>query len=265
MTRWKRPVRHVLIVLFREDRLDSHTYRVPLWLLRAAAVFLALLAVLVLLGVAFYAPLARTAGRVPGLTREIERLWAENAQVVELATTLDSVEAGYERLRRMVGADVVPDPGAMAGAVLAARLTAPPPGIIRFVATTMPTYWPLDERGYVTRGASDSVTSGDEPHPGLDIAVREGSLVRATASGMVLEAGEASDYGLYVLLRHADGYESMYGHLSRITVRQGETLEAGGVVGLSGNTGRSTAPHLHFEIRRDGRSIDPATLVKEVS
>lgn len=265
MTRRKRPVRHVLIVLFREDRLDSHTYRVPLWLLRGAAAALVVLAVLVLLGVAFYTPLARSAARVPGLVREVERLRAETAQVAELAVTLDSVEAGYERLRRMVGAGVALEPGVLAATDVAATLTVRAPGTVRFVATTLPTYWPLDEPGFVTRGASDSVTAGDEPHPGLDIAVREGSLVRATAAGMVLEAGEARDYGLYVLLRHADGYESMYGHLSRITVRQGETLDAGAVVGLSGNTGRSSAPHLHFEIRRDGRSIDPATMVKEAS
>jgi len=263
----KRPVRHALIIYFREDRVDSRTYRVPLWGVRAAAGGLAAMAVLVLLAVALYTPVTRAAGQVPTLTREVDRLRAENAQVTELARALDSVEAGYLRLRRMVGADLVPDPADLAGAAYESPgITAMLPGIMRYVSgVATPTYWPLEEAGYVTRGASDTAAAGDEPHPGLDIAVRVGSVVRATAAGTVVEAGRASDYGLYVLLRHTGGYESMYGHLSRLTVGNGTTVGAGEVIGLSGNTGRSTAPHLHFEIRRDGRSIDPATLVKEDS
>ena len=66
-----------------------------------------------------------------------------------------------------------------------------------------------------------------------------------------------------MLLEHPQGYESMYGHLSRVIVAPGDSVRAGQVIGLSGNSGRSTAPHLHFEIRRGGQSIDPLTLVRE--
>jgi len=68
---------------------------------------------------------------------------------------------------------------------------------------------------------------------------------------------------LYVLLRHPGSYETMYGHASRLLVREGDVVAAGQVIALSGNSGRSTAPHLHFEIRRDGRSIDPLTVLRE--
>jgi murein DD-endopeptidase MepM/ murein hydrolase activator NlpD len=261
---WRRPMRHVLIVLFREDKLDSHTWRVPLWALRAGAGVLGALVLLALLGVAFYGPVASTAARVPGLTREVDRLRAENTRVLELAAALDSVEAGYARLRAMVGADIAPDPAALTQRVfVAAPIVARLPGEQRYtVAPGIPAYWPLDDQGYVTRGTVDT-TGVDEAHPGLDIAVREGTIVRATAGGTIVEAGDARDYGLYVLMRHAEGYESMYGHLSRILVQAGQVLPAGSALGLSGNTGRSTAPHLHFEIRRAGRPVDPATLVKE--
>jgi murein DD-endopeptidase MepM/ murein hydrolase activator NlpD len=68
---------------------------------------------------------------------------------------------------------------------------------------------------------------------------------------------------LFVLLRHPAGYETMYGHLSRLVAAEGDEVQAGQVIGLSGNSGRSTAPHLHFEIRRDNKTVDPLDLVKE--
>jgi murein DD-endopeptidase MepM/ murein hydrolase activator NlpD len=79
----------------------------------------------------------------------------------------------------------------------------------------------------------------------------------------VAQAGQDPEYGFFVLLDHADEYQTMYGHLSRILVTQGSTVASGEVIGLSGNTGRSTAPHLHFEIRQRGSSLDPMTMVKE--
>jgi murein DD-endopeptidase MepM/ murein hydrolase activator NlpD len=120
----------------------------------------------------------------------------------------------------------------------------------------------LDEAGYLTRG---QVKAGgrDEAHPGIDIAVSVGSLVRASGGAIVRQAGEDPEYGFFVLLDHPDDYQTMYGHLSRILVTQGVTVEPGEVIGLSGNSGRSTAPHLHFEIRQRGQSLDPLTMVKE--
>jgi murein DD-endopeptidase MepM/ murein hydrolase activator NlpD len=127
---------------------------------------------------------------------------------------------------------------------------------------SVPRHWPLDERGIVTRGTvGDSADA--EQHTGLDIAVAAGTPIRASGGGVVVQAGEDPEYGLNVLLSHPDGYESMYGHASRLLVNTGDTVPAGQVVALSGSTGRSTAPHLHFEIRHDGRSIDPRTLVQE--
>ena len=116
--------------------------------------------------------------------------------------------------------------------------------------------------GFVTRG---QVRPGDpaESHPGIDIAVPAGTPVRAAGGGVVEAAGTDPAYGLFVLLRHSGGYETMYGHASRVLVRDGDSIQAGQVIALSGNSGRSTAPHLHFEIRREGKSIDPLTVVKQ--
>lgn len=94
-------------------------------------------------------------------------------------------------------------------------------------------------------------------HSGADIAAPLGMGVRATADGLVMRAGPLGSYGLLVTIRHADGYETRYGHLSRVLVRPGAAIRKGDLVGQVGSTGRSTGPHLHYEIRHLGRVIDP--------
>jgi murein DD-endopeptidase MepM/ murein hydrolase activator NlpD len=186
--------------------------------------------------------------------------------VQELAAALNRAEANYQELRQLLGVRS-PQPGASpvetAQLMRALPVRARAPAATRYESgQSTPSHWPLDDRGFVTRG---QVRAGDpdESHPGIDIAVPIGSLVRAAGGGVVATAGTDPDYGLFVLLRHPDGYETMYGHASRLLVREGDSVPAGQVIALSGNTGRSTAPHLHFEVRRAGKSLDPLTLVKE--
>lgn len=95
-------------------------------------------------------------------------------------------------------------------------------------------------------------------HNGLDLAVPVGTPVLAAAAGTVIKTGfEADGYGNYVKTAHDGNYASIYAHLSEIWVKNGQVVEAGQQIGLSGSTGFSTGPHLHFEIRRDNQAIDP--------
>jgi len=94
-------------------------------------------------------------------------------------------------------------------------------------------------------------------HAGIDLALPEGTPVYAAAGGRVVLAGTQAGYGLLVVVDHADGYTTYYGHLSRVGVVPGQYVEAGQLIGRSGNTGLSTGPHLHFEIRKDGSPVDP--------
>ena len=96
-------------------------------------------------------------------------------------------------------------------------------------------------------------------HPrGIDIGVSH-VPVRAAAAGEVVFAGgdPCCSYGYYVVIRHSDGYETLYAHLSRFDVTSGQRVERGQVLGISGNTGLSTGPHLHFELRRNGNVLNP--------
>ncbi len=94
-------------------------------------------------------------------------------------------------------------------------------------------------------------------HEGTDFRAATGDNVRSTAGGTVTVAGPYGGYGRMVEIDHGNGITTRYGHLSRILVGEGDVISAGTLVGLAGSTGRSTGPHLHYEIRIDGRAIDP--------
>lgn len=257
--------RGVTIVIQRDGTARSRTVHIPRWALRLGALAATLLLIALGLIGTLYLPIVRAAARVPGLERQVARLAADNARVRELSAALDSVEQRYAQVRQMIGADIVRDPLALASALpLAPSVFARLPGSLPplDIGPSAPRGWPLDEAGYVTRGQIGTGGS-DEAHPGLDIAVPIGTIVRASGGATVNQAGEDPEYGLFVLLDHPEGYQSMYGHLSRILVGGGSTVVRGEAIGLSGNSGRSTAPHLHFEIRQGGTSLDPRTMVKQ--
>jgi murein DD-endopeptidase MepM/ murein hydrolase activator NlpD len=262
---------HITIVVHADGALASRTLRIPRWAFRGAVAGGIGLGVLILLGLALYVPITAAAARVPGLLREVERLEGENQKIGQLVAALDSAERRYDRIRAMMGADIVPEPVQLAGTLPVAPAVRARVSTARRVleaGPSQPTHWPLDDPGYVTRGQAFPGPGGNsdqETHPGIDVAVPTGSAVRAAGGGTVLQTGEEAEYGLFVLLEHPAGFQTMYGHLSRVTVAAGQAVDAGQVIGLSGNSGRSSAPHLHFEIRHDGQPIDPRTLVKEQS
>ena len=97
-------------------------------------------------------------------------------------------------------------------------------------------------------------------HKGTDIALAYGHEVQAAASGRVAFAGEQPGYGLTVVIDHGAGLETRYAHLSGYSVRAGDAVGSGQVVARSGNSGRSTGPHLHFEVLQGGRAVDPKTM-----
>jgi murein DD-endopeptidase MepM/ murein hydrolase activator NlpD len=261
--------RDVTLVVHVDGDLASRQYRFPLWLFEAGKWGGIVVAVLIVLFFTFAGPITRNAAKVPGLRREVTRLEQENARVQQLAAALNRAEASYQELRAILGARApqrttpsgpAGDPDPMrAGPV---RATAPAAARRYPDGPSAPAFWPLDTRGFVTRGQTRSSTTS-ETHPGIDVAVPVGTPIRAAGGGTVEAAGTDPDYGLFVLLRHPDGFQTMYGHASRLVVREGESVAAGQVIALSGSTGRSTAPHLHFEVRREGRSLDPLTVVQE--
>jgi murein DD-endopeptidase MepM/ murein hydrolase activator NlpD len=97
-------------------------------------------------------------------------------------------------------------------------------------------------------------------HSGVDLAAPRGTAIYAAGDGTVEKAGWSSGYGQFTLVRHSNGYETGYGHQSKIIVKPGEKVRQGQIIGYVGSTGNSTGPHLHFEIRVNGRYVDPLSV-----
>ena len=103
----------------------------------------------------------------------------------------------------------------------------------------------------------DPITGGRAFHAGLDFRTPTGTPILASADGEVIHAGRMGGYGNLVELRHANGLKTRYAHLSKIKVKKGQRVDAGMMIGAAGSTGRSTGPHLHYEVRSGERALDP--------
>ncbi len=103
--------------------------------------------------------------------------------------------------------------------------------------------------------------SAIETHKGLDIRAPMGAPVKATAKGNVHFAGVKGGYGNCIILKHGNGFETLYGHLSKIWVKAGQKIEIGQQIGNVGSTGRSTGPHLHYEVHKNGQRINPESFL----
>ena len=122
----------------------------------------------------------------------------------------------------------------------------------------LPSRWPV--RGAVNSefGTRHSPwTSGMEFHSGIDIRASQATPVYAPASGTVALSGPHQEYGTTIILDHGQDIRSLYGHLSRLNVQPGQRVERGGLIGWTGNTGRSSGPHLHYEILVRGQAVNP--------
>jgi len=105
---------------------------------------------------------------------------------------------------------------------------------------------------------TDPFTKVTKMHEGMDFTARTGTPVFATGNGVVVRAdNKVSGYGQHIVIRHGFGYETLYGHLSAYHCRPGQRVKRGQLIGRVGSTGRSEAPHLHYEVRKDGRVVNP--------
>jgi murein DD-endopeptidase MepM/ murein hydrolase activator NlpD len=170
---------------------------------------------------------------------------------VALSSAFSSPDATFGVIKDLLGA-------------LESRLDSARSGIEhrRELAAATPSIWP------VTGWLSSSFGRRRDPfngsaafHDGIDIVADRGEPVFATADGEVVKAGYSGDYGNLVVVKHSFGLETRYGHLTRAAVRPGQAIHRGDVIGYVGSTGRSTSPHLHYEIWLNSRLINPLRLL----
>jgi len=125
----------------------------------------------------------------------------------------------------------------------------------------VPHLWPIkDGLGYISSWFGSSRSKGGgrtRVHKGVDIIVPRGTSVISTADGVVRLSRPMNGYGLLIVIEHADGIYSAYGHLSELLVKVGDIVKGGDIIGLSGATGRVTTPHLHYEVRKGEKAMNP--------
>ncbi len=188
---------------------------------------------------------------------------------LELVRTRVTVEAEWDYDQRRYGAP----PAELAALVavrtgrLAARIDTARAVGMAFTARAAPgrLRWPLEQAGISSPFGPrvDPFDGTRRMHRGLDLAAPRGELVSAAAAGWVVRAGPAGGHGLMVEVRHAGDLTTRYGHLSAILCAPGEPVALGQAVGLVGQTGRSTGPHLHFEVWQGGLASDPLRFLIE--
>lgn len=157
--------------------------------------------------------------------------------------------------------DAVPEKGSEIGKVIStpapsSKLDAPTSGQDEIPDFQLPVQAPMSSAFGIRR---DPFSHQNRFHKGIDLAAPEGMTVVPALPGTVVSAGFEKGYGNTVLVRHEGGLETRYGHLGTINVRVGDSVSSQDVIGTIGSTGRSTGPHLHFEVIHEGRPVDPAS------
>ncbi len=252
------------IIVVPHDLKKTRTVRIPYTLFYAIVGILAAgFAIMVVFAATYGALLLKVQeGRM--YKHQLEEIQKRQEQIVELRRNVAQLRSMNLQVRRMLGLVVTPDDSA---AILQAERgkTAMPEGLRSEQAAMLraiPTFWPV--RGFITKRYSRA--EGDKQtifHSGIDIAVDRGAPVRAAASGYVIEAGWNDSYGSYVQIDHGYGIKTLYAHADMLVVSKGERVAQGQTIAYSGNTGRSTAPHLHFQVTQNNVPVDPLKYLLE--
>ena len=193
----------------------------------------------------------------------------DTQETYTVAVPISDLQQVWQNLQRLTGTEVTPEQQANADSVY---------NIVKYGVSTGTEGWipgadvpfigadgfcsPIGA-GWESRVTSefgyrrDPFTGETRGHTGMDLAVPTGTPVRAALPGTVTAAQYHSSYGYYVMIDHGSGLSTLYAHNSQLLVRVGQTVEAGDIVSLSGSTGRSTGPHLHFEVRVSGQRTNP--------
>ena len=257
--------RHTRIILVPDNEQSAREYGIS----RPVVVFLLLL-VIVFTG--FLALLMHSFATkhderqaIAVLESQLNKAHSEVQVAHELAAHLEDMRQAQEQLLMMLGVEGI---GAAEGDTLMAVWADQTPGssaesmkrAASVVQSPRPDRWPA--AGFVTQEfIVGSVARSIKPHQGIDIAGPADGPIVAAARGTVARTGFDEFLGNYVEIQHGMGYLTVYGHCSRVAVNTGDRVAAGQVVAYVGNTGQTSATHLHFEIWEQGEAIDPRQIV----
>jgi murein DD-endopeptidase MepM/ murein hydrolase activator NlpD len=246
------------IIVVPHDLKNTRTFRIPYVMFYTIVGVLAAGLTIMIVFAANYGSLLLKAQEGRMYKHQLEELQKRQEGITELRRNVAQLRSMNLQVRRMLGLAVTPaDSAAMSRAERARGgrgegYRNDQVSMLRAI----PTFWPV--RGFITNRFN--VADGSKEgifHSGIDIAVDRGTPIRAAASGYVIEAGWNDSYGYYVQIDHGYGIKTLYAHADMLVVSKGERVAQGQTIAYSGNTGKSTAPHLHFQVTQNNVPVDP--------
>lgn len=258
-------MKYFSFIVVPHDDSKMRNYRVSYRLLTALIAVAILCVVTAIFFLATYGNILVQAHRAVGLAAENRLLRERNAQIDSLRTELVRLQTMGIQIKKMLGVGL-----SVEDSILVANLSPLVNSPIisddeemteaarteqQLLLKAVPSLWPL--KGYVTR---EFYTTGGEQspryHPGMDIAARRNTPIRAAAEGVVVSSGWDDTYGFSIVIDHGFGIHTLYGHNARNLVKAGDRVTRGQTIAFVGSSGKSTAPHLHFEVRKNGVPVD---------
>ncbi len=247
--------KYYTLMLIPDGTENRKGIRIRQWFFKFVVTFFILLQVSIIVFFLFYGKIVTRAAEADAFEKENERLVKYQYKVQLLEKNLIEARDIVTRLTKLAGIDIsfpeLPDDSTLFASFDKSRNALVPRS--NTTDFSMPSGLPIT--GFISQ---DFIAEeGAHFHPGVDIACAEGLPVLATAKGIVLYADFDSTYGYMVVVEHNDSTTTVYGHNKELLVEVGDNILAGGRVALSGNTGKSTAPHVHYELRINNKPIDP--------
>jgi murein DD-endopeptidase MepM/ murein hydrolase activator NlpD len=243
------------IIVVPHDVKKTRTYRIPYRVLYFILAMLGVGFVAIVVFIATYGNLILKTNEMISMQRQLDELRERNSKMRQVVINMGRIQGMSEQINTMLG---IRDTLNKSGFVRRAGPAAERDNgrVASSLLQTAPSFWPV--RGFITRGFNISVSEqSGEYHNGIDIAVEKGEPVRAAASGYVVESGWDEILGYAIEVEHGNGLRTIYGHNERVVVKKGERVARGQTIAYSGNSGRSTSPHLHFAVKRNNIFVDP--------
>jgi murein DD-endopeptidase MepM/ murein hydrolase activator NlpD len=264
--------KYINILIIPEGQEPSHNYRVSVNKLKIIGGAISLWILILVAGTIFLGGTIRKARLADTLIEENQHLKEYNGRVIEIEKNFNKNRELTAKIAAMAGVDIETlSPTLMTQIDTSAPTNSgresisgiagdnPPLTKEQLEKMRVPQGRPL--YGWITRNYNADESYSKEKHDGVDIAVKEGTPVMATATGEIAFAGWDKDYGNMVIIDHGNGYKTVYGHNQTLLVGLGDKVYKGKEIATSGNSGHSSAPHLHYGIIKDGEPIDPSPFI----
>lgn len=279
--------KRITILVVPEDDAEPRSYRIRTKILPVIYVIGTLLLLHIIMGGVFYWKYADLQDYNDEVLSRNSRLRQDNKRVVALADQFYALEREYQKVRSLLGVEpeinatessigsMIESKRAFDNIVPAVKtsedsrisvlansqgfLLTPRKSKLHDYAENLPTLLPV--KGILTQDFQKDGWFGPRRHSGIDIVARKGSVVRASGAGIIVFANWTYDLGNLVIVNHGDGILSYYGHNQRILKHEMSHVKKGEPIALVGSSGKSSGPHLHFEIRQDGQPVDPKRFV----